>query len=184
MLKRYRVIAILLVLVLSLVGCKAASSSSVPAQPKDYAKILQESRSAEENEYKEILAIAEDGAVSAPHNPNSMEDTRVSDHLTLLLDVLSIPQSDIKQGALSMSVINVQAYSVLIIKPAEGKEESVMTALESYVEMQKKAFESYLQDQYQVAAASVLRKTDTGEIILVMAPDSVTVADKIETALK
>ena len=69
-----------------------------------------------------------------------------------------------------------------MFKPAEGQAEAVQAAVESYVSLQRKSFENYLADQYEVAENARLETLEDGTILLVMCQDQDTVFDAIADA--
>lgn len=177
-------------LIFSLAGCAPASSSAAPsssasaAVPKDYAQLLRDARSDEENEYSEIVAGEAGGEPTMPHNPNSIGAQDVQNTASMMLQTLGLDPALLERYALSMSLMNVRAYAVGVFKPAEGKSAEVEQALKGYVAAQQKAFEQYLPDQYEVTKGAVVRTEPSGEVILVMNEDAAATAGKLEKALK
>ena len=98
----------------------------------------------------------------------------------MVFETLGLTAEDMQAGALSVSMINIKAYGIAIIQPAEGKGEAVKTALDNYVAQMQKSFESYLQDQYAVAKAAVCETLEDGTVIMVISENS----DAIATAIK
>ena len=68
--------------------------------------------------------------------------------------------------------------------PAEGKTEDVQAAVESYVAAQRRAFEQYLQDQYEIAQNAIVETLPGGEVMLVMSEDASQTAQALRDALK
>ena len=100
----------------------------------------------------------------------------------MIFDTLGLTAEDIEAGALSISMINVHAYGMVLIKPAEGKEETVLSACQNFVELQQKNFETYLQDQYAIAKNAKC-ETINGYVVMVMCENSDTVYQSISDIL-
>ena len=180
--KRWIALCLALALAVSLAACGGAASSA--AQEKDYARILMDARSDEDNQYLEIVAGKAGQDPSMPHNPNSMDEENIRSAAEMMFTTLGLDSAALDGYAFSMSLMNVRAYAVGIFKPAEGREEEVQQALQAYVTAQQRAFENYLPDQYEVAKAAVLRTAASGEIVLVLCENAADLASAIETALK
>ncbi|MEF9865856.1 MAG: DUF4358 domain-containing protein [Oscillospiraceae bacterium] len=151
-------------LALCLTACAGAPASE--GEPKDYQKVITDTRVAGEDSAFEIVA----------DKSADMADSAFS--------MLSIDAADVDKFAISCSFLNVNAYCVAIIKPTSGKETAIKDALQSYVDLQKKNMENYLPEQFAIADAAVVKTLKSGEVILVMCKDSETVAKDIEKALK
>ena len=83
-----------------------------------------------------------------------------------------------------MSMMNVRAYAIGVFKPAEGQAEVVQAAVESYVSLQRKSFENYLADQYEVAKGALVKTLPGGEIVLVMSEGAADIMANLEKTLK
>lgn len=169
--KRYLIALLGVLLCVALAACGGKPASSGAAEPKDYASILTAARSEEDNEYQAILAknaLTEDEAAMAQ----------------MTLDVLGLTADQLDDYAISLSLINVRAYAVAILKPAEGQADAVKEGAEQFVKAQQQSFQNYLQDQYEVAKAAKVEQLPSGEVVLVMCEDSADVYGKIEAALK
>ena len=101
----------------------------------------------------------------------------------IILENLGLLVEDMKAFAVSSSVMNVQAYGIAAVMPAEGKAETVTSALQSYIDAQKASFEQYLADQYEVASSAKLETLEDGTILMVMCEDQDTVFDAISSAI-
>ena len=77
----------------------------------------------------------------------------------------------------------VSVYGVAIVKPAEGRTQDVVDAMDAYVQSQQKAMERYLEDQYEIASAARVATVPTGEVVMVCCEDSDTVLENIKKAL-
>ncbi len=161
-------LCLILAAALVLAGCGGGSSSSEASEPKDYAEILRNARTDEYNEYFEVVTGPDDDTIG-------------------ILDFLAqsgfAPEA-MEQYAISVSLMNTKAYAVMIIKPAEGQEEAIRTAMQDYIQMQQDSFEFYLADQYEIAQDAQLETAPSGELILVMSEDAADVLQKIEDGLK
>ena len=100
----------------------------------------------------------------------------------MVFDTLGITAEDIEAGALSISLINVRAYGMALIKPAEGKEEAVLSACQNFVALQQKNFETYLQDQYAIAKEAKC-ETINGYVVMVMGENSDAIYQAISDSL-
>lgn len=71
----------------------------------------------------------------------------------LLQDLLGVNPADVVEYAGSISMANVSADNVVAVKAAEGKIETVKTALEGRLDAVRQSFERYLPAQYDKAMA-------------------------------
>ncbi|MFQ8831750.1 MAG: DUF4358 domain-containing protein [Ruthenibacterium lactatiformans] len=85
--------------------------------------------------------------------------------------------------AFSMSMMNVRAYAIGVFKPAEGRP-TVQAAVESYVSLQRKSFENYLADQYEVAKGALIKTLPGGELVLVMSEGAADIMANLDKTLK
>ena len=91
--------------------------------------------------------------------------------------------ADVDEIAMSISLINVKAYGIVVVKPAEGCEETVKAGLQSFIDTQCKNFENYLADQYEIAKNAKLETLEDGTIVMVMCENADTVYESIVSAL-
>ena len=98
-------------------------------------------------------------------------------------ELLGFAPEDVDAFAVSLSLMNVQAYCVGLFKPVEGKAETVTSALETYITGIQASFENYLPDQGAIADAAILETLDDGSILLVMCEGQDSVRDAIVAAL-
>ena len=82
-----------------------------------------------------------------------------------------------------VSMMSVKAYGIAAVMPAEGKEETVKAALQSYIDLQKTNFEFYLADQYEIASNARLETLEDGTVLMVVCEDQDTVFDAISSAI-
>lgn len=154
--------------ILALICCFSLVSCSAPADstPKDYVKIINEARLAEDMEAFPLVSTKDD----------EMADS--------VFAMMNLNPDDIDTFAISCSFMNVQAYCVAIIKPVDGKTEAVSGAVTEYVSMQQKNMENYLPEQFEIAKNTKQATVKSGEIVVCMSADSSDVFDKIKSALK
>lgn len=168
----------------ALVGCSAGSKAD-SAAPKDYSQILHDARTDEENEYDMIFTKGEDGkfpaidGYSAEYEAGQLDD----EVRNLMMPLLNLEDDMYTDLAASVSSMMVRSYAVAIVKPAEGKTQDVVDAMDAYVQSQQKSMEHYLEDQYQIASAARVATVPTGEVVMVCCEDSDTVFENIKKAL-
>ena len=169
----------------ALVGCSAGSKAD-SAAPKDYSQILHDARTDEENEYDMIFTKGEDGKFTAQYGYSAeYEADQLSDEVAnMMMPLLGLEDGMYDDFAASVSGMMVSVYGVAIVKPAEGKTETVQAGLQAFIDQQKAAQEHYLEDQYAIAKNAKLGVMPGGEVVMVMCEDSDTVYANIEKALK
>lgn len=185
MMKRIFSMILAAAMTFALVGC--GSEASQPSGPKDYAAILSSARTEEDNQSMILFTYKNgteeqwgaQGAYSADLGKDDVED-----QAEMGLEFLGLDEDDLSEAAFSVSLMNVQAYGVAIVKPAEGKTEEVKEALSAYIEAQKAAQQNYLADQYEIAKAAKLETLKSGEVVLVMCKGQNEVFSSIKDALK
>ena len=182
-----RIIATLLagLVLFALVGCSSGKpSASQPAAPKDYTQILHDARSDEDNEY-EMIFTKKDGKSTAQYGYSAeYEPDQLSDEIeNMMMPLLGLEDGMYDDFAASVSGMMVKVYGVAIIKPAEGKTQDVVDAMDAYVQSQQQAMERYLEDQYEIASAARVETVPTGEVVMVCCEDSDTVFENIKKAL-
>lgn len=107
-----------------------------------------------------------------------------SDDAAYILSLISLTPEDMTAYALAISPMNIKAYGIAVIRPAAGKEETVKTALQTFIDTQKANFETYLADQYEIANAAHLETLEDGTIIMVMCEDHEQVFNSIKASLE
>lgn len=181
-----RIIASLLagLCLLALVGCSAGSKAD-SAAPKDYSQIIHDARTDEDNEYDMIFTKGEDGKFTAIDGYSAeYEADQLSDEVAnMMMPLLGLEDDMYEDFAASVSGMMVRVYGVAIVKPAEGKTQDVVDAMDAYVQSQQKSMEHYLEDQYQIASAARVATVPTGEVVMVCCEDSDTVFENIKKAL-
>ena len=168
----------------ALVGCSAGSKAD-SAAPKDYSQILHDARTDEENEYDMIFTKGADGKYTAQYGySKDYEADQLHDEIAnMMMPMLNLEDGMAEDFAASLSTMMVQSYGLAIVKPAEGRTQDVVDALNAYVESEQQSMEHYLEDQYLVAKAATVTVAPTGEVVLVCAEDHDTILTNIEAAL-
>lgn len=168
---------------LALAGCGPTASGA--SEPKDYSQIIHDARPAEENENMLILSTDGAGGFTAidGYSADMTADDFKSQAENFVLPMLGLEEGDYESLAASVSLMNVRSYAVAIVKPAEGKTETVQQALEDYVTGQQQSMQNYLADQYEIAKAATVTTVPTGEVVLVCCENSADVLASIEDAL-
>ena len=144
-----RIIACLMagVMLLALVGCggSGSSGSASSAAKKDYTQILHDARSDEDNEYEMIFTKGEDGKFTAQYGYSAeYEADQLSDEVAnMMMPLLGLEDDMYDDFAASVSGMMVSVYGVAIVKPAEGKTQDVVDAMDAYVQGQQKSMEHY-----------------------------------------
>lgn len=159
-----RFFSLILLPILLLTGCSSAPESQLTAQERTelYRSAIQNARDQDANDAFPIITSAED------------------DTAPLLLDLMGLSAEDMSAFAISASAMNIKAYGIAAVYPAEGKDEAVKEALEGFVDRQKQNFEQYLADQYDIANNARLETLEDGTILLVMCEGQ----DEVFTAIR
>lgn len=170
-----RTLALLLGLCLLLSACGGQPSDQPAAAQKTpeelaeaYTQAINGARDDEMNDYFPVMT-------------NAGENDPKAD---MTFAVLGFAPEDTQAYGISLSLMNVSAYAIVAVKPAEGKEETVKTGLENYMDTQKASFEHYLEDQYEIASNAKLETLKDGTVLLVMCDGQGTVFDSIKSALE
>lgn len=128
-------------------------------------------------------AITDNGGEMVEYNPVFTE-VKEDDMSAIILQNLGLLVEDMKAFGVSSSVMNVKAYGIAAVMPAEGKTETVTSALQGYIDAQKASFEQYLVDQYEVASSAKLETLEDGTVLMVMCEDQDTVFEAIASAIQ
>ena len=175
---------------LALVGCGTSGSTGKPASsaastPKDYTQILHDARDAEDNEYYMIFTKGADGKYTAQYGySKDYETDQLNDEIAnMMMPMLNLEDGMAEDFAASLSTMMVQSYGLAIVKPAEGKTQEVVDAMDAYIQNQQQTMEHYLEDQYQIAASAKVATVPTGEVVMVCCENSDAVMNAIKTAL-
>lgn len=165
---RTRIIPLLLSLAL-LAGCggrEAGPALTAEERTQLYKTAIENARDAETNEAMPVLTDGD------------------GEQLTLYLDLLGLNADDMEAFALSASLMNVRAYGIAAVYPADGRETAVKEGLEGFIDRQMQSFEQYLADQYDVASKARLEILTDGTVLLVMCQDQDTVYDAIRETIE
>ena len=171
--KRLFSLGLALVLALGLLaGCASDNGGASDKTPEELTQLYAD-------------AINNCGVEAVQYNPViSQYDPEENPTIDMLLPMLGVTADDMSAFALSMSVMNVQAYGIAVIMPAEGCEQTVLDGVNAFVENQKSSFQTYLADQYAIAEAAKVETLADGTVVLVMCENSDQVYDAIVAALE
>lgn len=97
--------------------------------------------------------------------------------------VVGFTASDVDEIAMSVSLINVKAYGIVVVKPAEGCADTVKAGLQGFIDTQCANFETYLADQYEIAKNAKLETLEDGTIVMVMCENADSVYESIVASL-
>jgi len=128
-----------------------------------------------------VNAINGSGAEMAQYNPPFSDND--AEMAPMVLEMYGLTAEDVTDFAASFSMMNVHAYSIVLVKPAEGHEQAVVDALNGYVTQKQAEFERYLADQYEVAKAALVETLLDGTVALVMCQGADTVLDAIDAVV-
>ena len=112
-------------------------------------------------------AITANGGEMVEYNP-VISEAKEDDGSAMLLEMMGLKQEDMTAFGISTSMMNVKAYGIAAVMPAEGKEESVKAALQGFIDQKCTEFESYLVDQLEVAQNAKLETLADGTVLMVM----------------
>ena len=127
-------------------------------------------------------AITANGGEMVEYNP-VISEAKEEDGSAMLLEMLGLKQEDMTAFGISTSMMNVKAYGIAAVMPAEGKEEAVKAALQGFIDQKCMEFETYLVDQYDVAKAAKLETLADGTVLMVMTENQDAVFTAISTAI-
>lgn len=163
-----RFFSLILLPILLLAGCSSSPESQLTAQERAelYRSAIQNARDQDANDAFPIITSAEDDTAS------------------FLLELMGLSAEDMSAFAISASAMNVKAYGIAAVYPAEGKDEAVKEALRGFVDRQKQNFEQYLADQYDIANNARLETLEDGTILLVMCEGQDAVFTAIRSAIE
>ena len=97
--------------------------------------------------------------------------------------VVGFTASDVDEIAMSVSLINIKAYGIVVVKPAEGCADTVKAGLQGFIDTQCANFETYLADQYEIAKNAKLETLEDGTIVMVMCENADSVYESIVASL-
>lgn len=161
-----RIAPLALVLVL-LAGCgsPAGKDLSPEARTQLYRAAIENARDQDLNDALPIVTSAQEEGGQA------------------LFDVLGLAPEDCAACALSVSLMNVKAYGIAAVYPADGREAQVEEGLAAFIDLQRQNFQQYLPGQYQIAQAARLETLPDGTVLMVMCEDQDGVFDTIRAAI-
>ena len=144
----------------------------------------QESRTPEELTQVYADALTENGGEMVEYNPVISKVDSEDPVSAMILESMGLKEEDMTAFGVSGSMMNVKAYGIAAVMPAEGKEEAVKEGLQGFIDRQKSSFETYLADQYAVAESAPLETLEDGTVLMVMCEDQDTVFDGIRAAIE
>ena len=152
-------------------GCASKPAESAPAAktPEELTTLYAE-------------AITANGGEMVEYNP-VISEAKEEDGSAFLLEMLGLSAEDMTAFGISTSMMNVKAYGIAAIMPAEGKEETIKEALQAFIDLQKMNFEFYLVDQFEVAENAKLETLEDGTVLMVMAENGDAIYEAISTAI-
>jgi len=100
-----------------------------------------------------------------------------------VLDLLQIAENQVLEYSVALSMMNVHAYLIAIIKPADTQDDVIEAALENYKSSMIKSFEMYLPDQLEIAKNSIIF-AENGYLGLVMCDGQDKIKDNITNYLE
>ena len=134
-------------------------------------------------ELTELFVTAITDAREADFNDAFPIVTPDAEDAQYLYPALGFEPADVSSGAASVSMMMVHAYGIAAIRPAEGKEETVLAGLQGFIDLQQMNFEMYLPDQYDIACNAKLETLEDGTILMVMSPDQDQIFESIKNAI-
>ena len=159
----------------------AAADQASPGQR--YAFAIRDARDPEDNENSGIVSGDAGSDPFFAVNPNELTGEESAGMISMMLQILGLDTGSLDAYAFSISLMNVRAYAIGVFKPAEGRSDEIMAALEEYVSLQQQSFEQYLEDQYTIAKGALLRTLPGGEIVLVMSEGAPDIMSALEESL-
>jgi len=172
-LKSIAPLALSLVLALGLLaGCGSPQDTPTEKAPEELTQLYAD-------------AINGSGCESVEYNPViSAYDPESDPAIDLMLEMLGLTPDDMTAFGLSVSLMNVQAYGIAAVMPAEGAEQTVLDGLNGFVSNQQTSFEHYLPDQYDIAMSAKVETLADGTVLMVMCENSDQVYETIAAALE
>ena len=125
--------------------------------------------------------INENGSELTAYNPAVALDSG-DENLSSLFEWNEWDKANFEKGAFSFSLMNVQAYTIAIVKPADGQKDTVLKYFSDYQALTESNFDMYLEDQHEIAKAAVTEEVN-GYIVFVMAENADSIAANIKAKL-
>ncbi len=135
-------------------------------------------------EYTELYKTAIEGARDDELNQYNPVVTAVTENDEYMLTLLGLTADDMAAYGLSVSLMNVQAYGIAAVYPAEGKADAVTAGLQGFIDLQRQNFEQYLPDQYEIAKSAKLETLSDGTVLMVMCENQDEVFNAIKSAIQ
>ena len=154
-----------------LAGCSGGQNAASSKTPEELRQLYSD-------------AITQNGGEMAEVNPPLSQVSEEDPMSGMLLESMGLAQEDMEAFAISTSMMNVKAYGIAAVMPAEGREEAVQEALQGFIDRQQQNFELYLADQYEVAKSARLETLSDGTVLMVMCEGQDTVFDGIAAAIQ
>ncbi len=190
--KKLLMVGVSLMIILSLVACskkeddkkddanKPSIEDNVDKDKQENGKDDDNKDEALKNKLMQIISNNRNAELNSTVGIVDSNDDQVAE---ITFEMLGIDEKDMSEYAISLSPMNINAYCVAIVKPADGKKDVIKEAFETYKSSQEEAFEQYLQEQYKIAQEAVI--TEVGDyIVFAMCEDSTTFRDNVVSALK
>lgn len=170
--KRIFSLALSALLALAITGCTGTS-------PQDSAKpaLTPQERT---DLYQTAIENARNEELNEAYPPLTTPDANLAG---IVFEMLGITSDDLTSYAIAISPMNIHAYGVAVVLPAEGREETVKAGLQGFIGLQQSNFETYLPEQYAITKNAKLEELDDGTLILVMCEDQDTVLEAIQSSL-
>ena len=165
--KRFALMVAAALMLAGLVGC-GGRASDTGKTPEELGRLYAD-------------AISAHGGEMAEYNPVISE---YSEENAIQLEVMGLNGEDVTAFGVSTSMMNVKAYAIAAVMPAEGRETAVKEALQSFVDQKQREFEHYLPDQYEVARNARLETLEDGTVLLVMTENGDVVFERIAAAIR
>ena len=134
-------------------------------------------------ELTELFVTAITDAREADFNDAFPIVTADAEDAQYLFPALGFEPADTTSAATSISMMMVHAYGIAAIRPAEGKEETVLAGLQGFIDLQKMNFEMYLPDQYDIACNAKLETLEDGTVLMVMCEGQDEIFEAIKSAI-
>lgn len=190
--KKLLMVGVSLMIILSLVACSKKEDdkkddANKPGIEDNVDKDKQENEKDDDNKDEalknKLMQIISNNRNAELNSTVGIVDSNDDQGAEITFEMLGIDEKDMSEYAISLSPMNINAYCVAIVKPADGKKDVIKEAFETYKSSQEEAFEQYLQEQYKIAQDVVI--TEVGDyIVFAMCEDSTTFRDNVVSALK